>query len=65
MTRTGSFTDPRYDRFEITPTMLMVRNFEAGVCGQGVFVGVRWAGCSLARSQLDKKKAPPAVANEA
>ena len=30
LTRTGSFTDPRYGRFEITAKMLsdMVRNFE-------------------------------------
>ena len=42
VTRTGSFTDPRYGRFEITPTMLasMVANFDAGVVGQDVFLDV-------------------------
>ena len=42
VTRTGSFTDPRYGRFEITPTMLssMVANFEAGIVGQDVFLDV-------------------------
>jgi hypothetical protein len=42
VTRTGSFTDPRYGRFEITPTMLaqMVENFGAGVVGQDVFIDV-------------------------
>lgn len=42
LTRTGSFTDPRYGRFEITPTLLteMVRNFEAGTYGQDIFLDV-------------------------
>lgn len=42
LTRTGSFTDPRYGRFEITPKMLadMVRNFEAGTYGQEIFLDV-------------------------
>lgn len=42
ITRTGSFTDPRYGRFEITRQMLlqMVANFEAGVVGQDVFIDV-------------------------
>ncbi len=42
ITRTGSFTDPRYGRFEITPQMLaeMVRNFEAGVVGTDIFLDV-------------------------
>ena len=42
ITRTGSFTDPRYGRFEITPTMLaqMVRNFDARVLGQDIFLDV-------------------------
>lgn len=42
LTRAGSFTDPRYGRFEITPEMLtsMVANFEARVLGQDVFVDV-------------------------
>lgn len=42
ITRVGSFTDPRYGRFEITTAMLsqMVRNFDAGVAGQEVFFDV-------------------------
>lgn len=42
VTRTGSFTDPRYGRFEITTAMLsqMVRNFDAGVAGQEIFFDV-------------------------
>lgn len=42
ITRTGSFTDPRYGRFEITLAMLesMVRNFDAKVVGQDVFIDV-------------------------
>ncbi len=42
ITRTGSFTDPRYDRFAITPAMLteMVRNFEQRTLGQDVFLDV-------------------------
>ncbi|MBY0233362.1 MAG: phage protease, partial [Burkholderiaceae bacterium] len=42
VTRTGSFTDPRYGKFDITPAMLaqMVSNFEARVLGQDVFIDV-------------------------
>lgn len=42
VTRTGSFTDPRYGRFDITPAMLarMVANFDARVLGQEVFIDV-------------------------
>lgn len=39
LTRTGSFTDPRYGRFVISRDMLlsMVRNFEANVVGVQIF----------------------------
>ncbi len=42
LTRTGSFTDPRYGRFEITRDMLlsMVRNFDAGTVGTDIFLDV-------------------------
>lgn len=42
LTRTGDFTDPRYGKFSITPVMLaeMVRNFEANVYGQKIFLDV-------------------------
>jgi hypothetical protein len=42
LTRTGDFTDPRYGRFSITPAMLteMVKNFDAGVYGQKIFLDV-------------------------
>jgi hypothetical protein len=42
VTRTGDFTDPRYGRFSITPAMLaeMVKNFDAGVYGQKIFLDV-------------------------
>lgn len=42
LTRTGSFTDHRYGRFEITPKMLadMVRNFEAGTYGREILQDV-------------------------
>jgi hypothetical protein len=42
VTRVGKFFDPRYGEFEISPTMLqeMVRNFEARVLGQDVFIDV-------------------------
>lgn len=42
VTRTGSFTDPRYGRFEITPKMLaeMVRNFDANVVGLDIFLDI-------------------------
>lgn len=42
VTRTGQFTDPRYGQFEITRELLeqMVRNFDAAVYGQKVFIDV-------------------------
>ncbi|MBF8179652.1 phage protease [Herminiimonas contaminans] len=42
LTRTGSFTDPRYGTFAITGAMLlaMVNNFNKGVFGQDVFIDV-------------------------
>lgn len=42
LTRTGTFTDPRYGQFEITPAMLlqMVSNFDARVVGQDIFLDV-------------------------
>lgn len=42
VTRTGSFTDPRYGRFEITREMLlgMVKNFKANAYGQDIFIDV-------------------------
>lgn len=42
VTRTGSFTDPRYGRFEITRDMLlgMVKNFKANAYGQDIFIDV-------------------------
>lgn len=42
VTRTGTFNDPRYGTFEITPVMLaqMVTNFERRVLGQDVFLDV-------------------------
>ncbi len=42
VTRTGSFSDRRYGRFEITPAQLdtMVRNFDARTYGQDIFVDV-------------------------
>ena len=42
VTRAGSFTDPRYGRFEITPAMLlsMVKNFDSKVFGQEIFLDV-------------------------
>lgn len=42
VTRTGSFTDPRYGQFDITRQMLlqMVTNFEQNAYGQEVFVDV-------------------------
>lgn len=42
VTRTGTFTDPRYGTFDITPAMLaqMVRNFDGRVLGQEVFFDV-------------------------
>ncbi len=42
VTRTGSFTDPRYGRFEITRDMLlsMVRNFDTGTVGTDIFLDV-------------------------
>jgi hypothetical protein len=42
VTRTGKFSDPRYGEFEISRDMLlsMVKNFEARVYGQDVFLDV-------------------------
>lgn len=42
VTREGSFSDPRYGKFEITHDMLlsMVRNFDQKVIGQEVFLDV-------------------------
>lgn len=42
LTRTGSFTDPRYGRFQITRDMLlsMVGNFDANTFGQEIFLDV-------------------------
>jgi hypothetical protein len=42
VTRTGSFSDPRYGKFDITKAMLlsMVKNFEAKVYGQDIFIDV-------------------------
>ncbi|AOZ48873.1 phage protease [Chromobacterium vaccinii] len=42
LTREGSFSDPRYGRFEISRDMLlaMVRNFDAGVVGTDIFLDV-------------------------
>ena len=42
VTRTGTFTDPRYGSFDITPAMLtaMVKNFDSRVLGQDVFFDV-------------------------
>jgi len=42
ITRTGSFSDPRYGQFEITLAMLnnMVANFDARVLGVDVFIDV-------------------------
>ncbi|ERE05314.1 hypothetical protein O166_10105 [Pseudogulbenkiania ferrooxidans EGD-HP2] len=42
LSREGSFSDPRYGRFEISRDMqlAMVRNFEAGVAGTDIFLGV-------------------------
>ena len=42
ITRTGSFTDPRYGPFEITSPMLlsMVKNFDEQVVGQEIYIDV-------------------------
>lgn len=42
VTRTGDFSDPRYGNFSITLSMLqqMVRNFDARVVGQDIFLDV-------------------------
>lgn len=42
LTRTGNFSDPRYGDFSITLAMLqqMVKNFDAGVVGQDIFLDV-------------------------
>lgn len=40
--RAGTFSDPRYGRFEISPAMLgaMKQNFELGTYGQDIFIDV-------------------------
>lgn len=40
--RLGSFTDPRYGRFEITPELFdaLIKNFQTGVYGQQILVNV-------------------------
>ncbi|MBV1888714.1 MAG: phage protease [Proteobacteria bacterium] len=42
VTRTGSFSDPRYGHFDITQKMLqaMVANFNGGAYGQDIFIDV-------------------------
>lgn len=42
ITRAGTFSDPRYGTFDITPAMLaeMVRNFDARAAGQDIFIDV-------------------------
>lgn len=42
VTRTGSFSDPRYGKFDITKAMLlsMVANFDARTFGQDIFIDV-------------------------
>lgn len=42
VTRAGSFSDPRYGNFEITPEMLlsMVKNYQRNTFGQAVFIDV-------------------------
>ncbi|MBU1692288.1 MAG: phage protease [Gammaproteobacteria bacterium] len=42
LTRTGTFSDPRYGKFDITREMLlsMVRNFDARTYGQDIFADV-------------------------
>lgn len=42
LTRTGTFSDPRYGKFDITKDMLlsMVRNFDARTYGQDIFADV-------------------------
>jgi hypothetical protein len=42
VTRTGKFSDPRYGKFEISRAMLlsMVKNFDAKVYGQDIFIDV-------------------------
>ncbi|OQS26783.1 hypothetical protein [Chromobacterium violaceum] len=42
LSREGSFSDPRYGRFEISRDMqlAMIRNFEAGVTGTDIFLNV-------------------------
>jgi len=42
VTRTGTFSDPRYGRFEISRDMLlsMVKNFKSGAYGQDIFIDV-------------------------
>lgn len=42
LSREGSFSDPRYGRFEISRDMqlAMIRNFEAGVTDTDIFLNV-------------------------
>ena len=56
VTRTGTFTDPRYGSFDITPAMLaqMVANFEARVLGQDVFIDVNHNHAAGAAGQVLK-----------
>lgn len=56
ITRTGTFTDPRYGKFDITPAMLsqMVDNFDKGVLGQDVFFDVAHKPCDGAAAKLLK-----------
>lgn len=56
LTRTGSFTDPRYGRFEITREMLlsMVRNFEARTIGQDLFIDVNHEPSKGAAAKVQK-----------
>lgn len=56
LTRTGSFTDPRYGRFEITRPLLdeMVKNFEAGTYGQKIFIDVAHKPADGAAGEITK-----------
>ncbi|QZA80855.1 phage protease [Deefgea piscis] len=56
LTRTGSFTDPRYGRFEISRDMLlaMVKNFDANTVGQDVFIDVNHEPSKGAAAKVQK-----------
>lgn len=63
VTRVGTFHDPRYGKFEITPLMLsaMVANFDAKVYGQDIFIDVahmpsRGAAGTIKQLQVDAGK---------